>query len=262
MIKKWTTLFLLPALALGSLQVGAKAADAASYGNIVNSVSFREQPKVSSDRIRYLKDGEKVQILDEVNKYWYKIKDKNGKVGYVSSLSKYISVSGSSSSGGSSSGSTGSGSGSSTNVSGTVAKVISAGKKYLGTPYEFASSRSNTSTFDCSDFVRQAFKEGAGITLPSDSRGQADYVKSHSKTTTNWKNLKPGDLMFFMEYRGTSASKYSGIDKSKQRVTHVGIYLGDGKILHTFSKESGGVRIDTIDNKHWEYRFIFGGSAL
>ena len=141
-------------------------------------------------------------------------------------------------------------------------KVIAAGKKYLGTPYEYGSSRSNTKTFDCSDFVRQAFKEGAGIILPGDSRSQAAYVKKIGKTTTNWRNLKPGDLMFFMAYKGTSKSNYTGINKSAQRITHVGIYLGNGKILHTYSKESGGVRIDSIAGKHWEYRFVFGGSAI
>ena len=68
--------------------------------------------------------------------------------------------------------------------------------------------------------------------------------------------------MFFMSYRGPKKSDYSGINKSKQTINHVGIYLGDGRILHTYSKESGGVRIDSIAGKHWEYRFLFGGSAF
>lgn len=141
-------------------------------------------------------------------------------------------------------------------------KIISAGMKYLGTPYEFGSSRFNTRTFDCSDFVRQAYLEGANIKLPSNSRTQAAYIKQNGRVTTDWRKLKPGDVMFFMSYKGLDASNYKGIDKSKQRITHNGIYLGNGKILQTYSKESGGVRIDTIDNKHWEYRFLFGGSVL
>nr|WP_306440429.1 MULTISPECIES: NlpC/P60 family protein [unclassified Paenibacillus] len=48
---------------------------------------------------------------------------------------------------------------------------------YLGTPYEFGSIRSNTKTFDCSDFVRQAYLEGTGIILPADSRTQGAYIK-------------------------------------------------------------------------------------
>lgn len=150
----------------------------------------------------------------------------------------------------------------SSSVSEEIQAVIQAGKSYMGTPYEFGSDRSSTKTFDCSDFVQQVFEEGAGVSLPSNSRTQADYVKDNGSTTTNWENLETGDLMFFMSYKGSSASDYNGINKSTQRITHVGIYLGNGQILHTYSKDSGGVRIDSFEGTAWEYRFVFGGSAL
>ncbi|HZG87144.1 C40 family peptidase [Paenibacillus sp.] len=140
--------------------------------------------------------------------------------------------------------------------------VINAGKKYMGRPYEFGSSRTSTRTFDCSDFVRQAYLEGVKIKLPGDSRSQAAYAKSNGRIVRRWQDLKPGDIMFFMSYRGSKASNYKGIDKMKQRVTHDGIYLGNGKVLHTYSKESGGVRIDDFRGRHWEYRFLYGGSIL
>lgn len=141
--------------------------------------------------------------------------------------------------------------------------VITQGMKYLGTPYEFGSSRSDTSTFDCSDFVRQAYLEGAEIKLPADSRGQGTYVKDNGAYTKKiWSNLKRGDLMFFMSYHGSKPTDYSGIDKSTARITHVGIYLGEGKVLHTYSAASGGVRVDNMEGRHWEYRFLFGGSVL
>ncbi|TBL79964.1 SH3 domain-containing C40 family peptidase [Paenibacillus thalictri] len=241
----------------GSSSSGGSSSSSGSTGTIVNSVSFRTQPDTGSSVIRYLKGGEKVQILEKVNNYWYKVKASDGTVGYVSSQSQYITVGGSSSGGSGSSGNSGSGT-----TSSAAAKVIAAGKKYLGTPYEYGSDRSNTKTFDCSDFVRQAFKDALGITLPSSSRTQADYVKGKGNTTTNWRDLKPGDIMFFMDYKGTAASNYTGINKSKQTISHCGIYLGNGQILHTYSKESGGVKIDSIAGKHWEYRFVFGGSAL
>ncbi|WP_176220814.1 C40 family peptidase [Cohnella massiliensis] len=147
-------------------------------------------------------------------------------------------------------------------VSSVRQNIINKGLKYLGTPYEFGSSRSNTRTFDCSDFVRQAYKEGAGITLPPDSRSQGAYVKNNGYYTTNWRDLKPGDIMFFMSYKGSKDSDYKGIDKSKERITHNGIYLGNGKILQTYSVKSGGVRIDSIAGTQWEKRFLFGGSVL
>ncbi|WP_240689055.1 C40 family peptidase [Ammoniphilus sp. YIM 78166] len=144
----------------------------------------------------------------------------------------------------------------------TAQQVIEAGKRYMGTPYEFGSSRSNTRTFDCSDFVRQAFWEGAGIKLPTNSRTQAEFVKKSGKVTKNWKELEPGDLMFFMSYKGSKKANYASLNPEKQRITHVAIYLGDGKMLHTYSKSSGGVRVDKIEGKHWEYRLVFAGSAI
>lgn len=145
-----------------------------------------------------------------------------------------------------------------------VEKVIADGMKYLGTPYEFGSNRSTKTTFDCSDFVKWIFKETLDVELPSDSRKQGAYVKEHSASTvqTDWQKLKRGDLMFFMSYEGSDAAAYRKIDKESERITHVGIYLGNGKILHTYSKDSGGVRTDSFEGTAWEHRFLFGGSAL
>lgn len=236
----------------------------AKSGTVIRGVNFRKGAGTSSAKIRMLSKGEQVTIISEANG-WYKITDKNNVTGYVSADSKYISVAGSnngSTGGGNNNNNNGSNSGSSESSNASVEKVISAGMKYLGTPYEFGSDRNSTKTFDCSAFVRRAFKDALGITLPADSRQQGTYVKNKGKTVTSIKDLKRGDLMFFMSYKGSNKSSYSGINKSTQRITHVGIYLGDGKILHTYSKESGGVRTDTVTGKHWEYRFLYGGSAL
>jgi cell wall-associated NlpC family hydrolase len=217
---------------------------------VVSSVTFRDQPSLSGNKIRFLKAGETVTVLDKINEYWYKVRDEKGTIGYVSSNSKYLTTSyrepaqpelpkGE-----------------------AVQKVIAAGMKYLGTPYEFGSSRSNTDTFDCSDFVRQAYIDGIGLKLPADSRSQGAYVKKKGNITTDWRQLKPGDIMFFMEYKGSKASNYEGVDKLSERITHNGIYIGGGKILQTYSKKSGGVRIDSIEGTQWEKRFLFGGSPL
>jgi cell wall-associated NlpC family hydrolase len=143
-----------------------------------------------------------------------------------------------------------------------IESVISLGGKYRGTPYEFGSNRSTTTTFDCSDFVKHIFKKAAGITIPGSSATQASYVKKNSTVKTSWSSLKRGDLVFFMSYKGSSKSSYAKLTKSKQKVTHVALYLGNGKILHTYSKKSGGVRVDSIKGTQWEYRMIFGGSVL
>lgn len=236
-------------------------------GKIVSGVNLRKSASTSSSVIRTLSKGETVTILDKPSSSWYKVEDSKGNIGYISSSSKYVEVSGQASSGGSSnsgsSGSTDSGSsGSTTTASAKIEKVISAGMKYLGTPYEYGSDRNSTKTFDCSDFVRRAFIDGANITLPTDSRKQGAYIKSNSTVKKSISSLKRGDLMFFGKYRGTSKSNYSSVNKDTETITHVGIYLGDGKVLHTYSKESGGVRVDTVTGKHWEYRFLFGGSVI
>lgn len=144
----------------------------------------------------------------------------------------------------------------------SIEKVISDGLKYTGTPYEFGSNHSTTKTFDCSDFVRWIFKESLGIDLPADSRQQGAYVKENGTAETDWHNLKRGDLMFFMSYKGSKEASYKSIDKSSQRITHVAIYLGEGKILHTYSNDSGGVHVGDFAGTAWEHRFLFGGSVL
>lgn len=227
-----------------------------SVGEIVSSVSMRTGPGTDYERIRYAQDGEKVTILSQPNRYWYEIRDRYGNIGYVSSNAKYINVNE-----GSVQTQTPSSSTSTVSSSVKVEKVIASGMKYLGTPYEYGSSRNNDSTFDCSDFVRTAIKNALGLTIPSSSRDQGDYVRDKGPTTTNWKNLKRGDLMFFMSYDGTSASNYRDKDNYDERITHVAIYLGDGKMIHTYSESSGGVRIDSIGSNHWEYRFLYGGSS-
>ncbi|MBD2867943.1 C40 family peptidase [Paenibacillus arenilitoris] len=220
------------------------------------SVSFRKSASTSGTFIRYLKKGEKVVVLSKPNGYWYEVQDASGVRGYVSSSASYITVTGPIAGGGASKPDE------TVDPALAVEKVIAAGMKYLGTPYEYGSSRSNTATFDCSDFVRQAFLDGVGIKLPADSRSQGAYVKNKGGAKTDWRGLKRGDLIFFMSYKGSKASAYAGVNKGTATITHDGIYLGDGQVLHTYSKESGGVKISSIEGTQWEYRFLFGGSAL
>lgn len=224
----------------------------ASNAVIVASVSFRDAPSTNGERIRYLQRDEKVTITQKVNDYWYAVTDAKGVTGYISTSNAYVKV------------------------TGEIPKppvqslpldrqaelVIAAGNKYLGTPYEFGSDRGTTTTFDCSDLVRQAFKDALELVLPADSRQQGDYVRANNPVSADWHTLKRGDLMFFMEYAGAGASNYANKSPFGETITHVGIYLGNGQILHTYSKESGGVRVDNIAGTAWEYRFLYGGSAL
>ncbi|CAH8772970.1 C40 family peptidase [Paenibacillus dendritiformis] len=240
----------------------AQQVSTSQTGNIIASVNLRKEPSTSSSVIRLMKKGEKVTILDKHNSSWYKVKDEKGNTGYMSTSSKYIQVAESGTANQPSDKPSVSDQADSSSRAAKIEKVIQVGEKYLGTPYEFGSNRNSTKTFDCSAFVRQAYKEALGIVLPTDSRKQGSWIKSNSTAKTSISQLKRGDLMFFMSYKGSKASDYKGVNKSTERITHVGIYLGDGKILHTYSQKSGGVRVNNVLNTTWEHRFLFGGSVV
>src|SRR5690554_735032 len=60
---------------------------------VKKSVNFRESPSTSGNRIRYLKQGEKLEIISKPNSYWYEARDASGMIGFVSSSSTYIKLS-------------------------------------------------------------------------------------------------------------------------------------------------------------------------
>ncbi|WNR46736.1 C40 family peptidase [Paenibacillus roseipurpureus] len=237
----------------GYVSTNSKYINIISNAEIIYGVNFRTMPTSEagsgSKVIRLLAKGEEVLVTDKVNDNWYKIEDGNGVIGYVSSSSKYII----------------------TDFSvikpnmplgDEIEAVISAGQGYMGTPYEYGSARNDPSTFDCSDFIQTIFWDALRLSLPSDSAAQGSYVRSLGPIVKDWTTLKRGDLMFFSSYKGAKASDYAGVNILTEPITHVGIYLGNGQMLHTYSVESGGVRIDTIDGKQWENRFLYGGSVL
>lgn len=143
-----------------------------------------------------------------------------------------------------------------------VENLIQAAKSYLGTPYIFGSDRTEPSSFDCSDFTRWVFLS-LGMDLPWDSRAQAAYVHAFSdKTYTSLKEAKRGDLLFFSGYRGNHASDYKGLTPEERPVSHLGIYLGNGEIIHCASQKSGGVNIHKLTWRQLDSRFLFGGGII
>ncbi|WP_420819541.1 C40 family peptidase [Paenibacillus pinistramenti] len=116
--------------------------------------------------------------------------------------------------------------------------IIDYGKRFLGTPYKFGASTSTTKNFDCSSFTKYVFKH-FGITLPRTSVDQSKVGVAVSKA-----NLKVGDLVFF-----SSGSRANG-----SNVTHVAIYAGNGKILHTYG--SPGVIISNLNSSNWKKTYL------
>jgi peptidoglycan endopeptidase LytE len=116
------------------------------------------------------------------------------------------------------------------------AKIMIEAEQYLGTPYVFGAKYGQTRTFDCSSFVKTVF-DSIDVTMPRVSRNQAKEGSYVSK-----KNLQVGDLVFF-----TTSS-------SKGNIGHVGIYAGDGDMIHTYGE--GGVKYTSIHKGYWEKRYV------
>ncbi|GGF63683.1 hypothetical protein GCM10010912_05960 [Paenibacillus albidus] len=123
-------------------------------------------------------------------------------------------------------------------VSSTGQKVVNLGKKYMGVRYQFGASTSTTRVFDCSSFTKYIFKK-YGVNLPRTSAAQSKVGKAVSKA-----NLRVGDLVFF-----SSGSRANG-----RNVTHVGVYAGNGKILHTYG--SPGVTLSNLNSGHWKKTYL------
>lgn len=112
--------------------------------------------------------------------------------------------------------------------------LLNSGFQYLGIRYRFGGSTPQTG-FDCSGLVRRVFMEALGLNLPRTAHEMAGLGKQ-----INQSELKPGDLVFFNTMRRT--------------FSHVGIYLGDNRFLH--SPSSGGrVRVDNLSEDYWRKHF-------
>lgn len=106
----------------------------------------------------------------------------------------------------------------------TVGDLYEQGMKLLNAPYLWGGK-----TFmgiDCSALVQVAFST-LGFTFPRDS---GDQFK-HRGESVHLNEARRNDLVFFANERG--------------KVVHVGVYNGDGQILHA----SGNVRLDRLDEQ-------------
>ena len=103
-----------------------------------------------------------------------------------------------------------------------------------GTPYKYGGTSPDTG-FDCSGFVGHVFKHSLGKSLP---RSAEEISRAGARQNSEW--LLPGDLVFF----NTLSRSYS----------HLGIYLGDGKFIH--SPSSGkSVSVVNMNEPYWRQRY-------
>ena len=96
--------------------------------------------------------------------------------------------------------------------------IVRAAMQYLGKPYVYGGTNLQTGT-DCSGFT-QGIMKLAGINIPRTSKAQ-----SQNGVLVDKKDLQKGDLLFF--------------GSNKQSIFHTGIYIGNGKMIHSSTSDRG-----------------------
>jgi SH3-like domain-containing protein len=103
--------------------------------------------------------------------------------------------------------------------------------RFLGVTYTWGGVSS--AGFDCSGFTQMLVRQ-RGIEMPRDADLQAAWS---GVAPVDRKDLQPGDLLFF----GSSAAK----------ITHTGMYLGNGIFVHDTTHDHPGVQISRLDDMPW-----------
>lgn len=117
-----------------------------------------------------------------------------------------------------------------TSASGIVDKA----KEFLGMPYAYGSTGPNA--FDCSGFTSYVYRL-MGYQIPRSSVTQSNYGMPVSRDA-----LMPGDLIFF--------------NTSGAGVSHVAMYIGDGKFIHAASSPINKVTINSLSEAYYSSRYV------
>jgi cell wall-associated NlpC family hydrolase len=113
-------------------------------------------------------------------------------------------------------------------------ELINRAMEVIGVRYRW-DTQLPQSGLDGSSFVGYVFKDKLGFLLPRKSTQMSQVGKPISRD-----ELQPGDLVFFNTMRLT--------------FSHVGIYVGDNKFIHSPSKGTN-VRVDDLNSLYWDKRF-------
>lgn len=120
------------------------------------------------------------------------------------------------------------------NVTSAAGEIVVSAMGFLGLPYKRGGNSFETG-FDCSGFVKALYAQTLGKVLPRSAAEQAAQTTKIEST-----DLQPGDLVFFNTMR--------------RAFSHVGIYVGDGKFIHS-PKPGAEVRIEDMHTKYWDKRY-------
>jgi len=121
----------------------------------------------------------------------------------------------------------------------SFASLMKEAEKYLGYPYVWGGSSPSTS-FDCSGFVCWVYTQSGVANIPR-TTAQGIYNQC---ATVSASEARPGDIIFF-----------TGTYDSGSPVSHVGIYVGNGMMLHCGSP----IQYTSIQSPYWrEHFYAFG----
>jgi cell wall-associated NlpC family hydrolase len=119
----------------------------------------------------------------------------------------------------------------STTMSASASRLLATADKYVGVPYVWGGT--TPGGFDCSGFTQYVFAR-QGVKLPRTSREQAQVGL---ELAPEWRAVAPGDLVMFAE---------------NGPISHVAIYAGRNRIIHS-SSSGGGVRYDDLSTQRGEW---------
>jgi cell wall-associated NlpC family hydrolase len=169
-----------------------------------SKLNLRSKPSTDGKILATLKTGNKLTRIG-VGSGWSKVKTAAGKIGYVST--KYVTTKAPSSV--ASDGPT---------YSGDAGKIVELAYSALGVRYVYGHA-SLTAGFDCSGLTSWAYKQ-IGINIP---RSSCDYLNAGKEVA--YSNIKPGDVLCMDTESGDGQTS----------ITHVGIYVGGGNMIHASS---------------------------
>ena len=109
-------------------------------------------------------------------------------------------------------------------------RVVQIAEQFLGLPYVYGGSA--PAGFDCSGFTSYVFKQ-LGYTL---NRVSADQINNGVPVSKS--ELQPGDLLLFKK-------------QGAARIHHVGIYVGDGMMIHCGSP----ISYTDLSRSYWQEHF-------
>jgi cell wall-associated NlpC family hydrolase len=113
----------------------------------------------------------------------------------------------------------------------SIDDTIALARKFMGLPYTWGGTSSYG--YDCSGFMQMLVRQ-RGKLMPRDADIQAAWS---GLASVERDKLQPGDLLYF--------------GSSVERITHTGMYIGDGRFINATTHETPMVRIDNLNEPYW-----------